>query len=320
MMKKAVLAAVLTVVAGTAAAQIVEHNRSSSQTNERQSSYSNSTSINKTIPVGLLFFPKLAEYEKEIWKGVQLSSSMKSFDEIQNQIDGNHRNFFRKKSSEGKMRFSDDMFLTTTCDVFSTTGRIVWSHDQNRNVTANNTNGLVNFNENASAPGSGDTANFSPLAVGMLGYPVFAAEHARCAITYAMLIESAVDKMLKNGAHLKGQNLSMKNIEEEAERALWDSFYTLHAQKRYDIIPKGQQCTIPTAEGTNAGGPKEYRCGDITVNQSPLKVTRAGIVILDQSTVNGRSYLFSESTTSANSNSNKRSNTRGTAQRANVAN
>jgi hypothetical protein len=298
----------------------VEHNRSNSQTNERQSSYSNSTSINKTIPVGLLFFPKLAEYERAIWTGVHLSASMKSFDEIQNQIDRNHQDFFRKKTLEGKMRDSADQFLTTTCDVFSTTGRVVWSHDQNRSVTANNTNGLVNFNEGTYAPGSGDTANYSPLAVGMLGYPVFAGEHARCTITYAMLIDSAIDRMLKKGAHLKGQNLSMKNIEEEAEKALWDSFYTLNERKRYDIIPRGQQCTIPTAEGTNNGGPKEYRCGDITTSQSPLKLTRSGIVILDQNTVNGRSYLFSESTTSANSNSNKRSNTRGTTQRANVAN
>ena len=319
-MKKAVLAAVLAVVAGTAAAQIVEHNRSNSQTNERQSSYSNATTINKTIPVGLLFLPKLAEYEKAIWTGVHLSDSMRSFDEIQNQIDRNHQDFFQKKALEGKMRKTDDRFMVTTCDVFSTTGRVVWSHDQNKRVTSNNNNGLVNFNENTYAQGSGDTAHFSPLAVGILDYPVFANEHARCAITYAMLIEFAIDRMIKKGAHLKGQTLSMKNIEEEAEIALWDSFYTFHDRKRYDIIQKGQQCTIPTAEGTTSGGPKEYRCGDITVSQSPLKLTKAGIVILDQSTVNGRTWVFSESTTSASSNSNKRTNTRGTNQRANVAN
>ena len=96
-MKKAVLTAALAVVAGTAAAQIVEHNRSNSQTNERQSSYSNSTSINKTIPVGLLFFPKLAEYEKATWNGVQLDTISKTQDEVREQIINNNLNFFRKK-------------------------------------------------------------------------------------------------------------------------------------------------------------------------------------------------------------------------------
>lgn len=319
-MKKAVLTAVLAVVAGTAAAQIVEHNRSNSQTSESQNSYSNSTSINKTIPVGLLFFPKLAEYEKATWNGVQLDSISKTQDEVREQIINNNLNFFRKKMTEGKMPDLHANVLIMHCNLFSTDGRIVWSHDQSRNVTSSFVNGTISFNESPYAPGSGDIANYSPEAKRLLGYPVYAAESARCGIFYSMLIDAAIEKMIKRGAKLKNQNISMRNIEEESEKALWEGFYSFSDLKRYDLLPNQQQCMIPTAEGSRMGGAKEFKCGDISISQSPLRVTRAGIIMLDQNTINGRTWLFSESTTAANSNSNKRTNTRGTNQRANVAN
>ena len=319
-MKKAVLAAVLAVVAGTAAAQIVEHNRSNSQTNERQSSYSNSTSINKTIPVGLLFFPKLAELEKATWNGIKFDPFAKDQDKTRIHANNNIMKFAQGKMQEGKMPNLSGGYLLLACNLFSTDGRVVWSHDQSRSVISNFANGIVSFNESPYAVGSGDIVNFSPLAMEQLGYPVFAAESVRCGIFYSMLIDSAIETLLKKGAKLNNLNISMKNIEEESEKALWEGLYRFVDLNRYDLVPREQQCMIPTAEGTRMGGAKEFKCGDISISQSPLRVTKAGIIMLDQNTINGRTWLFSESTTAANSKSNKRSTTRGTNQRANIAN
>lgn len=318
-MKKSIFMTVLVVSASAATAQIVEHNRSNSQTNESQNSSGQSSSITKTITAGSLFFPKLAELEKYTWDSVPINIS-NNFDELAIQFRKAQVNFFAKKMSEGKMTVSSDKFVILACDVFSTTGRFVWSHAQNQPGTHNNINGVISFNEPLSAIGSGDTAIHNPTSIDLFGFPVFAAEKARCSALYANIIDSAIEKLIKKGASLKNQTLSIKNLESESEIALWDSFYTLANFRRYDIIPENQKCNIPTGEGMRSGGAKDYQCGQWFISQSNFSAKKAGVTILDQNYINGRAWTFQESTTSASTTSNKRSSTRGTTQKANVAN
>lgn len=318
-MKKSVLAASIAVAMGAASAQIVEHNRSNSQSRETQNSTGNEFSASKTIPVGALFFPKLADYERHIWQSVNLENAKRNFNEIRNDLTTAQMNYLQNKMQEGKMSNLDDRIIIMPCDVFSTTGRVVWSHNQTYG-TMNYTNGVISFNEPLVIIGDGDIATSNPTSISMFGYPVFAAEHIRCSKFYALLIDSAIEKLLKKGAKVNNRTISMRNLESESEKALWDSFYTLKGFNRYDALSQNPQCSLPSGEGMRQGGVKDYRCGDWVVSQSPLRVVKSGITILDQNTINGRTWQFTETTTSSNSTTNKRNSTRGTSQKANVAN
>ena len=319
-MKKSIFMTVLVVSASAATAQIVEHNRSNSQTKESQKSNGQTRSITKTMTAGSLFFPKLAELEKHIWDSVPIKKDGEHFDEYQNKFITAQQIFFAKKQADGKMSFLNERWLVTSCDVFSTTGRFVWSHDQNQHRDSRNENGVIVFKEPLSTIGSGDSVSYNSTSIGLFGFPVFAAEKVRCSALYADLIDSAIDKLMKKGAIINNQTISIKNLEFESEIALWDSFYTLFKHNRYDVLPKDQKCNIPSAEGTRLGGPKDYQCGQWFISQSNFSAKKAGVTILDQNYINGRAWTFQESTTSASTTSNKRSNTRGTTQKANVAN
>ncbi|MFE1574070.1 hypothetical protein ACFIQG_19970 [Comamonas odontotermitis] len=319
-MKKTWIATAFVLLSSAAVAQVEEHSSTSSRTNERQTTNSSAISTNRSISPGSLFFDHLSELERVIQQNVEYSNDRATMREKISEV---QFKFLDMKYAQGKFKPRDvnnPRFATAHyCNLFSTQNRAVWTHDPETSQTRSvYDNGKITFQESDYVKQLSDTSTSNEMSEKMLGKPIKAGESIRCAAFYADLIDHAIATLEKKGA-TKGKTIYVKDLQKEAELAIWDAF-SYEPQNQYTVLPSQSQCFLPTAENIRKGGGKQFRCEQWEMTISPISVVKSGIVILDSNTINGKTWQFVDSQTSTNSNSSKNSSTRSRSQKANVAN
>ncbi len=318
-MKNVLITLLLICAAMGASGQIVEQNSSSSTQRDSSRTTTQSTQINRTYSLGFLFFPLLAEWEQanhQALSGVPMKESDKRRELSKPVL----QKFLQSKIEAGLVDDVKKSILITPldCNVFVPNGRKVWTnHPSGTDIqTLMSVTKPAEYAFHIIPAGKVFAGSFSIEA---LGFPIMASEYLGCSYLYSIIVSNAINRLASKGKK-SGSVFIVSNLMREAEKSLWASFFDV---KLYDEqpkrimsdvlgIPEGSMCTISSARNLIDGGNDDFVCGPWAVSPSNTRIMKAGSTYLDQNSVYGQNWQFSETSTAGRSNTTTKSNSSGT--------